>query len=119
MVRTFILVLVGVTSVGAFLIGTKALRLSASALRHAIGKTLEGIGLTLVFFAVNVGVAVIAILAARVVTRGFVSLYLADDETVLVLSLVQGLTFVWWREQSGASLRNSSVLSPVRPQSKV
>jgi hypothetical protein len=37
------------------------------------------------------------ILAARALTDGFVSLYVLADETLLVLSFLQGLTFLrWW-----------------------
>lgn len=61
----FVLLLVACTSVGAMWVGTKRLNLSPGLLRQAIGKTLEGMGLTLVFLIVNVGVGGIAILAIR------------------------------------------------------
>ena len=103
MEQPFILVLVGLTSVGAYLVGAKGFGLSANRLRTAIGRVLECVGMTLLFFVVNLAAGIIAILAARVLTRGGMSLYLADDVTLLVLSLLQGLTFQWWREPSGSS----------------
>ena len=100
MEQVFILALVGSTSVGAYLVGAKGLGLSGTGIRRAVSKMLECLGMTLVFLAINITVAVVAILAARVLTRGFVSLYSAADETLLVLSLIQGLAFQWWRDLS-------------------
>ncbi len=59
---------------------------------------LECVGLTLLFFGANLGVGVLAVLAARALTRGSVSLYLADDLILLPLSLLQALVFAWWRD---------------------
>jgi predicted ABC-type sugar transport system permease subunit len=61
---------------------------------------LECAGLTLVFFGANVALGVGAILAARALTGVFVSLYLAHDLVLLVLSLFQALVFTWWRAPS-------------------
>jgi hypothetical protein len=105
MEQPFFTVLVGLTSAGAYLVGAKGLGLSRSGLRQAVGRMLECVGVTLVFFVVNLATGVIAILAARVLTLDVVSLYLADDLTLLVLSLLQGLTFQWWREPSALSPR--------------
>lgn len=96
----FILVLVGLTSVGAYLVGARALGLSGSGVREAIGAMFECVGMTLVFLVVNLALGMVVILAARQFTRGFVPLYLAADEAFLALSLLQGLTFRWWQEAS-------------------
>lgn len=100
MEEVFILALVGVTSLGAYLIGAKGLKLPGHGIRRAIGKMLECIGITLVFLLVNVGLGMVMILATRVLTGGFVSMYRAADGTLLVLSLFQGLVFQWWRDLS-------------------
>lgn len=97
----FIIGLVGVTSVAAYLIGARGLRLPRRGLAPAAGRTLECVGLTLLFFGANLAVGVAVVLAARAVTRGFVSLYLADDVVLLPLSLLQALLFAWWRAASG------------------
>ena len=89
MAQLFILILVVGTSVGAYLIGTKGFGLSGWAIRAAVGRMLECVGLTLLFFAVNLVVGVIAVLTARAVTGGFVSLYAASDLSLLGLSLLQ------------------------------
>lgn len=107
MEQVFVLALAGVTTGGAYLVGTKGLKLSGLAMQKAVGKMFESLGMVLIFLGINVGVGVIVILAARVLTRGFVSMYLAADATVLVLSLIQGLTFQWWRELSASRPRVS------------
>lgn len=100
MASSFILVLVGLTSLGMYWVGTKVWGFSAHGLRLAMGKVLESVGLTLLFLALNLAVGMLAILAGRFLTGGFVSLYLASDATLLVLAFLQGLTFQWWRELS-------------------
>ena len=93
-----IVLLTAVTSLAAYWIGRRRLNLSPESLGTAIGRMLESIGLTIVFFVTNIGVAMITIVAIRTLTPQFVSLYLADNIVLLVLSLLQGLTFQWWKE---------------------
>ena len=95
-----ILIVVGVTSLAIFGLGTRRLTLSENAVRRAVGKVLEGVGLTLVFLLVNLGVGVVAIFAARVATQASISLYPLADETLLGLSLLQALIFQRWWEES-------------------
>jgi hypothetical protein len=45
----------------------------------------------------NQALGVAVIVAARAVTGGFVSLYMVDDVSLVVLSLFQALLFAWWR----------------------
>lgn len=100
MEQVFSLALVGFTSVGAYIFGTRVVGFSARDIRKAVGKMCECFGVSLIFFVVNLGVGMIGILAMRAVTRGFVSLYMAADVTVVLLSVLQGVTFVWWRDLS-------------------
>jgi hypothetical protein len=96
----FVVILVVLTSLGMYWFGAKIFGFSPQGLRPAFGKVLESIGLTLLFFALDLAVGMFTILAGRFLTGGFVSLYLASDATLLVLALLQGLTFQWWRELS-------------------
>ncbi len=98
MEQAFVLVPVILTSVCALLLATRRFALTPSGLREAAGHMLECIGVTLVFFVANVVATVLVVFAGRVLLRGFVSLYFANDVVLLVLSLLQGLTFHWWRE---------------------
>lgn len=100
MEQVFILALVSVTSLGAYLIGAVGLKFPRRGMRKAIGKMLECLGISLIFLVVNIGLGVLTILAARVLTGAFVSMYRAADGTFLVLSLIQGLVFLWWRDLS-------------------
>ncbi len=96
----YILIVVSLTSVGAYILGITRLRFSGSKLQLALGKACECVGLTLVFFLLNLGVGMLAILAIRSFIGRFVSLYIVADIALLVLSLLQALTFQAWREGS-------------------
>jgi hypothetical protein len=100
MEQAFILIVAGLTSVATYLLGVKGLRLSKRGLWPALGKALECIGLTLALFLLNVAVGMVAILATQLLIGRFISLYHASDTTLLVLSLLQALTFQAWREVS-------------------
>lgn len=96
----FLLALVTLTSAGAYVYGRKGLRLPSQRLGPAVGKMLESLGAALCFLIVNLGLGLILVLAARTVTGDFVSVYLLDDVSLLGLSLLQALTFRWWKELS-------------------
>jgi len=91
-------VVVLVTSAAAYALGTRALRRSPRHLLAAVGATLELIGVSTLFFVVNVAVGTLAIGAVRGLTSTFVSIYHLSDISLLVLSLVQGLLFGAWRK---------------------
>jgi hypothetical protein len=103
MEQLFLPVLIALTSAGTYFVGARAAGLSVRRLRAAAGKTLECAGLTLVFLGVNVAVGTTAALAARSLLSTFVSLYPMADATLLGLSLLQAITFQWWRELSKRS----------------
>lgn len=92
--------LVAVTSIGAYALGVGRLGLRREALRAATGRALECLGLALAFSAANFVLGFGLILAARAVLRDFVSLYVVNDVTLVILSLVQALVFAWWQATS-------------------
>ena len=94
----FLLLLIALTSAGAWAVGARGLGLESRALGGAVGRMLESLGMIVLFLAANLLVGGLLILGARSVGPAFVSLYLADDVTVLALSVVQGLVFQAWRE---------------------
>jgi len=100
MAEYFTLILVGLSSGVAYLIGVNAQGRSPAALRAAMGKMLECLGVTVVFFGINLAAGMVIALMGRLVTRQFVSLYLANDISLLVLSFLQGLVFQCWRDLS-------------------
>ena len=93
----FLLVLIALTSTGAWAVGARRLGLDSRALGAAAGRLLESLGVIVIFLAANLLVAGLLILTARSAGPRFVSLYLADDAIVLVLSVLQGLAFQAWR----------------------
>jgi hypothetical protein len=96
----FILAIVAATSVAAAAIARRGFEWSGRALAAGLMRTLEYVGAGLVFFVVNLLAAVLALLAARALTRAHVSLYPVNDVALLALSLLQGLTFQCWRNSS-------------------
>jgi hypothetical protein len=101
METAFILVVVAVSSAaGALLFRRGAQGRSFGA---AIGKTLETVGLAALFLLLNVALGFSLALVARVVAGSFFSLYLNDDVTIVVLSVLQALVFQWWRQPDGRS----------------
>ena len=105
----FMLTLVGLTSIGTYLVGVQWLRLPARVLRPALDKMLECVGATLLFAALNVGLAAAVVLALRSVTGRFLSVYVVNDVTWLALSLLQGLAFHWWRELARSRERTTNL----------
>jgi len=87
------------TSLGAYLIGVRGLRLPRAGLRRAAGRALDCIGLGVIFLAANLAIGGVAVLGFRAASGQFVSLYVLNDGTVVLLSLLQGLIAQWWREE--------------------
>ena len=88
--------LVLVTSGGVWLVGTRRLGLPRAEILPAGARMLEAVGFLMVFLALNLGLGGIAILAWRGITGRFASLYLLNDATLGVFSLIQALIFHWW-----------------------
>jgi hypothetical protein len=100
MESVFVLIVAGLTSAGASVLGITSLGFSKSGLWLALSKACECVGLIVVFSALNLAIAMFAILAIRSLSGRFVSLYMASDTTFLMLSLLQALIFQAWREGS-------------------
>ena len=101
MATIFIPLLVLLSSLGTYLIGVKRLGLSTQNLGAAGARMLETVGLIVIFAVVNTAMGVAVILATRTLTHSFLSLYMANDPTLWVLSLLQGLAFQGWRATRG------------------
>lgn len=66
-------------------------------LGRALITAIEAIGATTLFFVANLAIGVLLVLAVRLVTPFYLSLYEVTDVALLVLSLLQALTFEAWR----------------------
>ena len=100
MTQYLVLVLVALTSCVAYALGAARLGLSRTSLRAALERALECVGLSLVFLVVNLVAGVLLVLAVRVLTRAPLSLYLVADETLPILSFLQGLALAYRRDHS-------------------
>jgi hypothetical protein len=54
-------------------------------------------GLTVVFLVANLALGVAVVLSMRALSLPFVSIYVLDDASLVVLSALQGAIFGWWR----------------------
>lgn len=98
MVSLVVLLLVIVTSTGAYVLGRRGGCLRPGALGGAVGVVLECAGLAVLFLGANVVIGLGAILGGRAVTGHYVSVYVIADGSLALLSALQALLFwSWWR----------------------
>ena len=92
----YLLLLFGLTSAALYLAATRGLGARRYALRAALVRMVECVGLAIVLAALNVAVGFLLVLALRPLTGSFVSLYLNTDGVLVVLSLLQAIVLQWW-----------------------
>ena len=100
MSSTTLVLIVGLTSLGAYLAATRFAGLRRAGLRGAVMETLECLGLVVIFFLANFAVGTALILGLRALTGRFISVYIVNDATLAILSLLQALVFHQWRARS-------------------
>ena len=93
----FLVVAVAITSAGAYIVGRRIFGLPRAGLPIGLLRMLECLGISAVFFVLDVLVGVVLVLGVRVLTRQFVSLYVMADAVLVPFALLQGLAFWWWR----------------------
>jgi hypothetical protein len=96
----YLLGLVMLTSLLAWVFGLRWARLDGAALRPALVRLLEWAGLTVGFYAVNMLAGCVAVVVLRRLTDDFISLYVNTDGTLVLLSALQASIFQWWRAES-------------------
>ena len=92
----FLLGLTIATSLMAYLLG-RSLGLTPPPLAAAVARAFELIGMSMVFLALNIAAGLFLILAMRILTPLFLSVYVLNDVSLIGISLVQGLVFETWR----------------------
>jgi hypothetical protein len=95
-----LVVIVGLTSLGGYLAATRFAGLRRGDLRGAVMEALECLGLVVIFLLVNVAVGVALILGLRALTGRFITVYIVNDATLAILSLLQALVLYRWRARS-------------------
>ena len=114
-----ILLLVALTTAGGYAVCVRALGLRRACLPAALGKSLECIGVALMFMMANTALGVAIVLALRAVGGTFVSLYVVSDPSVAILSLLQAIAFHAWldaRERAQSSLTRHDDLAKIEDQ---
>jgi len=96
--QAVVLLLVGLTSMGAYVAGVRGLGLSRRRLWAAVLCLLECAGMSMVFFGANLAIGLTVIFAVRSLTHVFVSMYVLNEVFFVLLSVLQGILFVAWLE---------------------
>jgi hypothetical protein len=99
----FVLGVAASTSLAIFLVCRQWLRFTSAGLRRAVGQTLETVGLSILFYALNVLCGVGLALLMRNVGSTFVSLYVNTDASLMVFAALQGLIVELWRRSEQSS----------------
>ncbi len=92
----FLLTVLVTTSFGAYWAGTLWLGYSRHMFRPALRRTIQTIGLALLFFVINEAITILVVVVLRAFVR-FASFAVASDPVLLILSSVQALVFQFWR----------------------
>ncbi|SRR5574338_349617 len=93
-----LLVVAGMTSLGAGL----ALRRSGvetRGLAATLGDVFALAGTVTLFYLANVALGLGVVLGIRSMSSHFISVYVLDDSSLMVLSLLQGVVFFCWRRR--------------------
>lgn len=88
--------LITLTSIGGYLVGRSLLGLCSLHLSRAIRHMLECVGMSLAFAVANLLIGAAAILVFRETAGKFVPLYILDDVTLILASIIQGIIFCRW-----------------------
>jgi hypothetical protein len=94
------LVVIVLTSVGAFVVATRGVGLRGGALPGAIMRALDCLGLAVFFLLGNLGLGLALVLGLRAMTGQFLSVYMLNDATLAVLSVLQALVLHCWQARS-------------------
>ncbi len=95
-----LVVIVLLTSVGAFVVATRGVGLRAAAFPSAVMRALDCLGLAVLFLLGNLGLGLVLVLGLRAITGQFLSVYVLSDATLAVLSLLQALVLHCWQARS-------------------
>ena len=85
------------TSVGAYAIAVRSVRLSGASLAAAVLEALDYLGLAVLFLFGNLAVGITLIFGLRAMSGRFVSVYILNDVALALLSCLQALVVHCWR----------------------
>jgi hypothetical protein len=92
--------IIALTSLVAYFVGTRGLRLRRDRLTQATMEALECLGLAMVFLMGNLATGVALTLGLRALTGRFLSIYWLSDISVLALSFLEALILQSWLRRS-------------------
>ena len=100
MISLTLVIIVALTSLGAYVAGTRGMSLRRPELPGALLEALEYLGLAVLFLVGNFALGLAIILGLRALTHRFITVYMLNDAPLAVLSLLQALVFHCWRTRS-------------------
>ncbi len=98
MIGPWLLSLVALTSLAAYVVGRRLFGLPAAGLGVALRRALQLAGAALIFWVVNLVLGAALSLLVRGLGPAFVSVYINTDATLAVFSLLEALVFECWRQ---------------------
>lgn len=94
----FLPLLAVLTSIGAYILAVRVWTWRSRALWPALRRALEVIGAASIFLAVNFAVGLLIVLVVRSMSGRFISAYVLNDTTLVVMSVLQGMVWSFWRD---------------------
>ena len=95
-----LLIVAVVTSAAGAALGVRTGLLEPGRWWLATRQALEVLGFGFVFLALNVGLLVVGTITVRSLSDSFVSVYIANDLSLVGLAVLQGVLFSQWRRSS-------------------
>ena len=92
-----VLAVIALTSLAALWLGARRGGLDVWRLRTAALESLDCVWTVLAFLAANIGGTIAMVSIGRMVVPEYLSIYVAGDLTLVVVSAVQGVLFHLWR----------------------
>lgn len=93
-----LLILPAATSLAAFMIARRA-GAGPRGLADAVRSVLELAGISTLFLVANLALGTALVLAVRLLSSSFVSIYVLNDLSLVALSVLQGAVFFCWRRR--------------------
>jgi len=100
MISFTLVIIVALTSLGAYVAGTRGMGLRRAELPGALLEALDYLGLAVIFLVGNFTLGLAIILGWRALSRQFFTVYTLNDATLAILSLLQALVLHCWRTRS-------------------
>ncbi len=91
--------IIALTSAAAYVTGTRVFGRSPGDLRSVLIALTETVGLVAAFLGLNLALGFVLVRAVWGLTGYFISVYVLEDSTLVLLSALQGFALRWWLDR--------------------